>query len=117
MRSSKPLLEAFASSLPGAWPERSRRIDDDSPAIIKGMQTADAMATSQPKTPASLKRAFFWGAAVTVIGLDQLTKGLVRTFLDRGESWPDGDAPIHIHYVTNTGAAFGILEDQTVFLT
>jgi len=81
------------------------------------MQSVDTTTALPPKTPASLKRVFFWGAAMTVIALDQLTKGLVRTYLDRGESWPDGDFIVHIHYVTNTGAAFGILEDQTVFLT
>ena len=81
------------------------------------MQSVDTTIAHAPRTPTSLKRAFFWGAATTVIALDQLTKGIVRTFLDRGESWPAGDFLIHIHYVTNTGAAFGILEDQTVFLT
>lgn len=58
----------------------------------------------------------FWGAAATVIVLDQITKAIVRGSLDRGESWPDADWPVRIRYVTNTGAAFGILQDQTTFL-
>lgn len=41
----------------------------------------------------------------------------MRASLDRGEAWPDPDWLIHIRYVTNSGAAFGILQDQTIFLT
>ncbi|MGH2670023.1 MAG: signal peptidase II, partial [bacterium] len=63
-----------------------------------------------------LKRTLFWSGAAIVIALDQATKIAVRTWLDRGESWPDADWPLRIRHVTNTGAAFGILEDQTVFL-
>jgi signal peptidase II len=63
-----------------------------------------------------LKRTLFWGAALIVLALDQATKIAVRTWLDRGESWPDADWPVRIRHVTNTGAAFGILEDQTLFL-
>ncbi len=62
------------------------------------------------------RRIAFWGAAATVIALDQITKGIVRALLERGEAWPD-DWPVRVRYVTNTGAAFGILEDQTLFLT
>ena len=58
----------------------------------------------------------FWGAALTVFTLDQVTKAMVRASLEKGESWPDADWPVRIRYVTNTGAAFGILQDQTVFL-
>ncbi len=64
----------------------------------------------------ALKRTLFWGAAAVVIALDQATKALVRASLERGESWPDPDWPVRMRYVTNTGAAFGILEDQTLFL-
>lgn len=62
------------------------------------------------------RRWFFLGTAAFVIVLDQVTKALVRAFLDRGESWPDADWPVKIRYLTNTGAAFGILQDQTTFL-
>jgi len=50
-----------------------------------------------------------------VLALDQLTKQLVRSLMDRGDAWP-ADWPVRLHYVTNTGAAFGILKDQTGFL-
>lgn len=62
------------------------------------------------------KRISFWGAATAVLAIDQATKIGVRTWLERGESWPDPDWPVRIRHVTNTGAAFGILEDQTLFL-
>ncbi len=62
------------------------------------------------------RRFLFWGAAAVVIALDTATKAIIRAWLERGESWPDADWPLRIRYVTNTGAAFGILQDQTAFL-
>ena len=67
------------------------------------------------QTSPSLRRWLFWAAAAAVLALDQLTKALVRASLERGEAWPD-DWPVRIRYITNTGAAFGILQDQTAFL-
>jgi len=57
----------------------------------------------------------FFAAALSILALDQASKEMVRTFMDHGETWPDG-WPVRLHYVTNTGAAFGILKDQTGFL-
>ena len=84
----------------------------------RSMQTLDTIdeAPSPPSIKPRTKRLLFWGAALSVIVLDQITKAMVRTGLDRGESWPDPDWPLRIRYVTNTGAAFGILQDQTTFL-
>ena len=81
------------------------------------MQTLDA-AEGAPQAPArrrDLRPLAFWGAAIVAIALDQLTKWIVRSSLDRGESWPDG-WDIRIKHVTNSGAAFGILQGQTLFL-
>ncbi len=80
------------------------------------MRTAEATKPSAP-TPTTpwLRRALFFGAALAVLALDQISKELVRTFMDRGDTWPDG-WPVRLHHVTNTGAAFGILKDQTGFL-
>ncbi len=87
------------------------------PANIYSMHPVDVTEPITATTSSShLKRALFWGAALTVIAFDQATKAIVRASLDRGESWPDPDWPVRIRYVTNTGAAFGILEDQTLFL-
>ena len=74
--------------------------------------------TAQGKAPRGHARrpGLFWATAALVILLDQATKELVRSLLDRGEVWPSADWPVRIHYVTNTGAAFGILKDQTAFL-
>ena len=67
------------------------------------------------KTAPWLRRTLFFGAALAVLALDQATKAIVRAFMDRGEAWPD-DTFVRLHYVTNTGAAFGMLQDQTAFL-
>jgi len=50
-------------------------------------------------------------AAVAVVALDQFTKWLIRSSLERGDSWPDGGL-LRIVHVTNSGAAFGILQDS-----
>jgi signal peptidase II len=59
----------------------------------------------------------FFLVAGGVIILDQLTKAIVRGSLARGESWPSEDWLVKITHVTNTGAAFGILQGQGAFLT
>ncbi len=59
----------------------------------------------------------FFLIAAFVIGLDQLTKALVRSGLALGESWPSDSWVVKITHVTNTGAAFGILQGQGAFLT
>jgi signal peptidase II len=75
--------------------------------------TGEAQAPAPPRHPYPL---LFWGAAAAVLLLDQATKAAVRTALERGESWPDWDFPFRFTYIVNTGAAWGILEDQTAFL-
>jgi signal peptidase II len=83
------------------------------------MQTAELEPSPSPPAPVTspvVKRAAFLGAAAVVVSLDQATKGVVRGTLERGESWPDPDWPLKIRHITNSGAAFGILQDQTIFL-
>ena len=59
----------------------------------------------------------FFLIAGAIIALDQFTKWLVRSNLRLGETWPeDSDAFVRIIHVTNSGAAFGILQGQTLFL-
>jgi signal peptidase II len=58
---------------------------------------------------------FFFIAAAIVI-FDQITKSIVRSNLRPGESWPDDWDFVRIYHVTNSGAAFGILQGQTSFL-
>ncbi len=70
-----------------------------------------------PAAAARLRRdALFFLIAAAVIALDQLTKVIIRATLERGEAWPDSDWLLHIVNVSNSGAAFGILQGQTVFL-
>lgn len=59
----------------------------------------------------------FFLVAVAVVALDQLTKAIVRNGLALGESWPNDHWLVRIIHVTNTGAAFGTLQNQGVFLT
>ena len=82
------------------------------------MSTAEATGRPTPaRSPTSprLRRTLFLGAAALVVALDQLTKLLVRAYITPGDSWPEG-WPVQLSHVTNTGAAFGILPDQTGFL-
>lgn len=58
----------------------------------------------------------FFGVALVIIVLDQVTKWTIRRVLLPGESWPNADWFVRITHVTNTGAAFGILQGQTAVL-
>ncbi len=81
------------------------------------MQSVETTEAPPSRFSHPLARGFlFWGAALIVIALDQGTKAVIRSSLERGESWPGADWLLRIRYVTNTGAAFGILQDQTFFL-
>ena len=51
-----------------------------------------------------------------VFAADQLTKQLIRSHLQAGEGWPSLDWFVHFEHVTNTGAAFSILQNQGAFL-
>ena len=57
----------------------------------------------------------FWGTGFAIVVLDQITKAIIRGTLDVGEAWPE-NWPVRLKHVTNTGAAFSSLEDQTTFL-
>jgi signal peptidase II len=59
----------------------------------------------------------FFAVAAGVFVFDLITKSIVRNNLAVGESWPNDDWAVKITHVTNSGAAFGILQDQGVFLT
>jgi signal peptidase II len=78
--------------------------------------TDDRSATSRSRRSRRQDLAFF-GIALLVLALDQGTKALVIRSLAIGESWPDASWVVRITHVTNTGAAFGILQGQAIFLT
>jgi signal peptidase II len=56
-----------------------------------------------------------WLAAVVAL-LDQLTKLWIRSEFYLGQSRPVVDGLLNLTYVSNTGAAWGMLQDQNFFL-
>jgi signal peptidase II len=81
------------------------------------MQTIDtAEAPAIPQRRFALGRYTFWLSAVAVVALDQATKTVVRYTMDVGDTWPSDNWPVYVRYVTNTGAAFGSLQNATTLL-
>lgn len=81
------------------------------------MQTIDAAeAPARPQRRFAFERFAFWVSAAAVVALDQLTKAIVRSGMEIGEAWPSDDWPVYFRYVTNTGAAFGSLQNATTLL-
>ncbi len=59
----------------------------------------------------------FFGLAVLVALVDQLTKNFIRANLAEGEWWPVlGTELLRISHVENSGAAFGVLQGAGTFL-
>jgi signal peptidase II len=89
------------------------------PDTIDSMSTEKAVIAGPPvKRPLSRIRRdlVFFGVALFILGFDQVTKAIINRSLRVGESWPDPDWFVKITHVTNTGAAFGILQGQAAFL-
>ncbi len=85
------------------------------------MADATIDETRSPGAPFLLRRIrhdyrFFLIAALVAL-FDQATKAIVRDGLALGESWPNEHWLVKITHVTNSGAAFGILQGQGAFLT
>lgn len=69
-------------------------------------------ARTQPRRLFAPKRdGLFFVLAAAIIGLDQLTKWIIRGTVDRGDVAIEF-GPLRIVHVTNSGAAFGILQDS-----
>jgi len=58
--------------------------------------------------------ALFAGVLVAVVAVDQGVKALVRAAMTPGESIALVDGILHLTYVRNTGAAFGLMPGQRV---
>ncbi len=71
--------------------------------------TREPVATPGSRFGARRGDAWLLLLAAAVVGLDQLAKWLIRQTVDRGEVWP-GEWPVKLVHVTNSGAAFGILQ-------
>lgn len=63
-----------------------------------------------PRIQVRPRDAWFLLLAGVVVGLDQFLKWIIRLNVDRGERFPV-DWPVQIVHITNTGAAFGILQN------
>jgi len=86
------------------------------------MSTSDATAQHREDWSSIVARqarrgGLFFLVAGLVFALDQLTKTAIRESLAIGESWPSDGWLVKITHVTNTGAAFGLLQGQGLFLT
>ncbi len=88
---------------------------DRPPATPQGAPDEAGPSRSMPAVRPRRDAVFFLIAAA-VVALDQVTKMIVRSALSPGEAWPDHDLLLNIVNVSNSGAAFGILQGQTVFL-
>ena len=78
--------------------------------------------TSLPTQTSLKQRRIAWHKVLPVASLiafiilfDQVTKFIVRQRMYLGQSWPD-DWPIRFTRVNNSGSAFGLFDDQTIFL-
>lgn len=69
----------------------------------------EPLTTRGPRLRARRGDAWFLLLAALVVGLDQFMKWFIRQTVDRGDAWP-GDWPVKIVHITNSGAAFGILQ-------
>ena len=54
-------------------------------------------------------------AILVVLGVDQLSKYVVRALLEVGEAFPE-EGIARIYHIHNTGGGFGFFPDQTLFL-
>jgi signal peptidase II len=85
------------------------------------VSVTEARISPSPPRPSRLAArwrndlVFFFIAAI-IISLDQFTKWLIRSNLEFGEAWDREFWILRIIHVTNSGAAFGILQGQTTFL-
>ena len=91
-------------------------------AKIGSMAASDVSLESRSSLTGLIARrlrrdAPFFLIAACVFVFDQLTKSVIRDNLALGGSWPSDDWLVRIVHVTNSGAAFGILQGQGLFLT
>lgn len=73
------------------------------------MQDADTRPAAGSRLAIRPRDGWFLALAAAIVGLDQLTKWIIRGWLERGEAysliWP-----LKIVHVTNSGAAFGMFQ-------
>lgn len=86
--------------------------------VESGIEGGQGAEQAPGRAGSRLRRdAPFFLIALAVFTFDLVTKSVIRNNLAIGESWPSDGWLVKITHVTNTGAAFGILQDQGFFLT
>lgn len=73
------------------------------------MQDADTRPAAGPRLAIRPRDGWFLAIAAAIVGLDQLTKWVIREWLERGEAY-SMVWPLKIVHVTNSGAAFGMFQ-------
>ncbi len=71
--------------------------------------------SNSPPTSGWRRAAPIAGIVAAVIVADQATKFVVRARMELGQSYPE-NWPARFTHVNNTGSAFGLFDNQTVFL-
>ena len=97
-------------------PERIKVVERGEQGTVVRVNAVDAPPSLMTRIRRRLRGdALFFSIAGTVFLLDQATKSAVRLALQPGESVPV-EGWVRLTHVTNTGAAFGLFTDQSVFL-
>jgi signal peptidase II len=86
------------------------------PTVANPQTSPPAAIEERPADRLADRIVRFLVVAAVVVVLDQVTKGLIRGWLDVGERWPADWTLIQLSHVRNTGAAFGILQGAGSFL-
>ncbi len=81
---------------------------EEPPPQVQGPQDAKSRWTLQ-------RDWILFATIAAVFAADQLTKFIIKGTLRLGESWP-AEGLIRITHGSNTGTAFGLLPNQTLFL-
>jgi len=76
---------------------------------VEDVPVRQPLVSLRARRLARRRDALFLAKAVLVVAADQSTKWLIRQTLERGSAWP-GDWPVKIVHITNSGAAFGMLQ-------
>jgi signal peptidase II len=99
----------------GGWADAKIDVMASLPGEIEEARTP-APSTGSRLAARLRQDAPFFLVAALVVAADQATKAIVRASLAVGESWPEGWL-VKFTHVTNSGAAFGVLQGQGLFLT
>lgn len=74
------------------------------------------MARPETFTTKATRGLLLLTLVILVLGIDQFSKYLVRTYMELGQSIPS-EGIVRLTYITNTGGAFGLFANQAFLLT